>query len=210
MEFYSILEKELNNLPGEAAHLEMFPKRAPASAIRAAKGDYREAGVMVLFHTDQDKKWITLTQRHNYKGAHGGQVSFPGGKMEEIDEDLLAAARRETREEVGIDVPHILGELTSLYIPVSNFMVYPFVGYIDHRPDYTREEKEVLEVFNMDAKALLDESILTLNDVKTGNNLTLKRVPSFLYNEKIIWGATALILNELKEILKRDSFRNVL
>jgi 8-oxo-dGTP pyrophosphatase MutT (NUDIX family) len=145
-----------------------------------------------------------LIQRPSYDGSHSGQVSFPGGKRELSDENLAFTAIRECWEEVGIRLSenHLIGKLTSVYIPVSNFHVEPFLFYYSEKPDFKADEREVESIFTITMNELLDDSNLDQMEVKISTNLTMKNIPCFNIANKQIWGATALILNELKMILK--------
>ena len=207
--FYQELRLALKDLPGETAHLQMFPKRKGAKSIRDAGQNFKKAGVFILLHHSENQFWITLTQRHNYKGAHGGQVSFPGGKAEKIDKSELQTALRETEEEVGVSANkiEILGPLSELYIPVSKFMVYPFIGYSREIPSYERQVSEVAEIFHFSLKRLTSKDAVTFERIKANDNVVLTNIPAFKHGEKIIWGATALIMNELREILLRENFK---
>ena len=201
--FYRI-QQELKDLPGEAAHFEMYPKRGISSEELKDAVDYKKSAVLALMYEDAGTKMI-LTQRHEYKGKHSGQISFPGGKMEDEDESIMQTALRETQEEIGVhpkDI-EILGSLTDVYIPVSRFLVHPFIGYHKTVPKLKREEKEVKEIFSFDIEDLLLEDTLQKRDIKAADGLTLKNVPCFILENKIVWGATALMLNEIKVLLKR-------
>lgn len=205
------LTAALKNLPGEAAHLMMFPKRKGASVVKKEQKNFKKAGVLLLVNLKNEKfPTITLTERQSYKGAHSGQISFPGGKMEETDRNLMDTALRETEEEIGV-TPHqinVLGELTELYIPVSNFLVQPFVAITNESLNYIPEEKEVKQIIDFPIIELLKEDAIIPTSVKAGETLTLKNIPAFIYQEKIIWGATALILNEFRIILKEHNVLN--
>jgi len=202
------LQLELTNLPGESAHLEMFPLRKVTSEALKASVGHRISAVLALIYVDTSSYQIILIERQDYDGNHSGQIGFPGGKKEMSDASELAAALRETFEEIGIPENKItiLGKLTDVYIPVSNFLVHPFVGYLKKIPKYLIDAREVKSVLQFDLKELLNEKNKIVTNVKIGNGNTLKNVPAFIANEKIIWGATALMLNELKIILKRLNF----
>lgn len=206
--FYFQLQKELENLPGETAHLEMFPQRARTSdAIKLAES-YRISAITALIYFDDLRHQIILIERQDYDGKHSGQIGFPGGKLEETDEHEMAAALRETYEEIGIknDQITILGKLTNVYIPVSNYLVHPFIGHLNTPPQFNIDTREVKSVFTFDLAKLLNEKNKIVTDVIVGKGSTIKNVPAFLIEEKIIWGATALMLNELKIILKRINY----
>ena len=202
--FYDKIKKGLIDLPGEAAHAEMFPLRAVASEELKTATDYRTSAVLALLFEDQGTKMV-LTQRHNYKGTHGGQVSFPGGKMEEIDESTIHTALRETHEEIGVSPNNInvLGKLTDVYIPVSKFLVHPFIGIHEGSPTFELSEREVKEIITFDLELLTQDAIVQKRDIKTSSGMVLKNVPCFIIGDKIVWGATALMLNEIRQILIR-------
>jgi 8-oxo-dGTP pyrophosphatase MutT (NUDIX family) len=145
-------------------------------------------------------------QRPEYDGTHSGQVSFPGGKVEEFDEDRIATALREAREEVRI-IPEevtILGQLSELYIPPSNFLVFPIVGYSNKRPDFIPDEREVVDIIELPlAEILKPENIGTTSIV--ANKIFRFDSPTFVFNERIVWGATAMMLAELKVLLEEIS-----
>jgi len=198
-----------NNLPGESAHLEMSPLGRGKSSDALKKADVvKESAVAVHLVNNDGKYEILLTKRADYKGTHGGQISFPGGKKEEADENLLETARRESEEETAL--PKINGEfiglLTPIFIPVSGFRVSPFVIYHDTPlTGLNTDSHEVEEIFMFPISNLLSEETIKRVDIPITKEFTLKNVPCYEYEGRIIWGATAIILSELKEILKRIS-----
>lgn len=202
-EYVDIFKSLLQNLPGEDAHLELSPlgRMKSSEAIQHATGVKKSAVAVILYVGDELE--ITLTQRQVYEGKHSGQISFPGGKKELIDTTLLETAIRETYEEIGVQLTKdmYLGKLTDVYIPVSNFHVEPHVFLSPKKLYPQRDEREVKEVFCIKQRQLLNKENRKETVIHLGNELT-KTVPCFEINERIIWGATAIILNELKYVLQ--------
>jgi len=153
-----------------------------------------------------DELYMLLMRRREDKKAHSGQVSFPGGSYDTTDADYKATALREANEELGImsaDVD-ILGALTSLYIPVSNFNVYPYIGYAQKRPEYNLNEQEVSYTIEVPLDKLLHSERKTIADVVSPVRPDLVRnVKAYKLDDgTIIWGATAMIISELEAILE--------
>jgi 8-oxo-dGTP pyrophosphatase MutT (NUDIX family) len=145
-------------------------------------------------------------QRHDYDGVHGGQISFPGGKKEPSDENIVQTAIREAYEETGVDPAKIsvIGTLTPLFIPVSNMIVTPVVGWIKEKPVFNYQAEEVVFLIDADIKRLLDPSIVKTKPF--GIRGEMIEVKYFDYEGNVIWGATAMILHELLIIIKRGRF----
>jgi len=205
----SIIDKLRNclqqPLPGLSAQERMaarvvpMPQQIPANA--------RASAVLILLFPHAGELHVLLMKRMEDKGAHSGQVSFPGGRQEHFDADLRATALREAQEEVGITSAEvdILGALTPLYIPVSNFNVYPFVGYAKERPLYNLSRQEVAYVLEVPLSSLLHESRKTVTDVISPAvpGVTREVKAYKLEDGTIIWGATAMMLSELEVVLER-------
>lgn len=195
-------EQLLTDLPGKLAHQEAAPYR---------KVDYdnldldtvKKSGVLILFYKKEEETHLVLIQRPIYNGTHSGQIAFPGGKVEDSDIDIVHTALREANEEVGVEMNDIevLGQLSDVYIPVSNFLVTPVVGVINYTPRFIPQQREVAEIIELRIGHLTEVERLHLNKIKLSNGLQME-VPTFEFNRKIIWGATALMLNELRYLLK--------
>lgn len=198
--------KEVVDLPGIQAHQMMMPKSRPLTRDEVKDIDeYRQSAVgIVCYVNNKAEVSFLLIERPEYDGVHSGQMAFPGGKMDEDDASILAAARREVWEEVGIvlteEVPFI--EMTEMLTPVSRFIVSPFLFFMSELPTLTLSEREVKEVFHITMDELLDDKSVKQADMKVGGNLTLKAVPYFEFQGKVVWGATAVILSELKEMFR--------
>jgi 8-oxo-dGTP pyrophosphatase MutT (NUDIX family) len=161
----------------------------------------RQSAVLVAFYPSDGDVYLPLILRPAYEGTHGGQMALPGGKMEYSDENLVRTALREAQEEIGVkamDV-NILGELTDVFIPVSNFIVKPIVGYLDYKPDFFPDKKEVEKIFEVEFSDFLKLENKGIRNITVGKrNLS---VPGFDIQDQWIWGATALIINEVVEIV---------
>ncbi len=199
-------ERLKKELPGKAAHLEAAPyRRIDFDATEIAEA--RKSGVLILFYIKEDEPHIVLMQRPKYEGTHSGQVSFPGGKQEESDVTIEQTALREANEEVGIimaDV-EVIGRLTDVYIPVSKFNVSPVVGVVDYYPHFIIDNHEVEEIIELKLSDLTAVNELEPTKIRLSNNAILK-APSFVFSQKIVWGATALMLNELRHVLHEWKF----
>lgn len=194
-----------NSLPGENAHLLMNPSgRGLSSEAKKKAINVRESAVAIVMYSTEISHEIVLIQRPDYIGAHGGQISFPGGKRDVGDLDLKATAIRECHEEIGISLEDsiFLGQLTPVYIPVSNFHVEPYLFYCDQIPLFVKDEREVQHIFSISIADLLHDGTISSMEIEIKGDRLYKDIPCFLINEKKIWGATALILSELKEILR--------
>lgn len=196
----------LADLPGEHAQLRMTPlSRSNFERAKEEAHQYRQSGVaVILFENGNHEREIALIQRPEYEGKHGGQVSFPGGKKEDSDLDLLETAMRECYEEIGVNLQksHYLGALTSVFIPVSQFYVEPHVFFLPEKPDFIPDAYEVSEVFSIKVLDLLDDANVQLTNIRISEQFSMKDVPYFALENKVIWGATAVILSELKAILQ--------
>jgi len=163
--------------------------------------DARQAGVMALLFPADDDWRLTLIRRtsHNPADRHGGQISFPGGKREDEDTDLSQTALRETEEEIGVDAADIrlLGKLSDLYIPVSNFLVHPYVGYLGYVPSFRPQASEVAQVITVPVTTLITPDSRQLTDIAISSQLTLRDVPHYAVDSHVVWGATAMIISEL-------------
>ena len=199
-----IAHLKAHELGGLKAQFNLAPKQRlkyDAALIRASNP--RKAAVLALFYpNDQQKMCFLLTQRARYKGTHSAQISFPGGKSDSIDTNLQATALRETFEEVGVPEKtiKIIRELTDVFIPPSNFLATPFLGFIDKKPSFNLnyEVDKTIEVLLSD---LLDETSISNITVNTSymNNI---EVPCFKLNNYVVWGATAMMLSEIKALFK--------
>ena len=198
------LEREL---PGVTAQLKM--SHILRRGLKPAPESAKKAGVMVLLYPKNGEWYMALTQRASKYAhdKHSGQMSFPGGAMEDSDEDLIATAKRETEEEIGVprEKIHTLGLLTSLYIPVSNFLVQPVLGFVEEEPEFTLEENEVAELVSESVKVICSEAVRKVKDLKISPQMTLNQVPYFDIRAKVVWGATAMMLNEFVSLYKQES-----
>lgn len=191
-------------LPGEAAHLEMFPLgRKERSEITQKKKTYRESAVgIILFQKNQALNSV-LIQRPTYNGYHSDQIALPGGKKELFDEDLKATALRECIEEIGLLKPNFqyLGCLSPIFIPVSDFRVHPFVFFYTSDPIFHPEEREVAEIFTFPISRLTEKDVIQTTQMQLHQTPLLTKVPYLAIQNKIVWGATAIILNEFRHLL---------
>lgn len=206
-DFSARLEKALaQGLPGEPAQMLMTnPGRARFK--EKPTSEHKLAGVMALLFPRDNQPHILFMQRTEGEGLrHSGQISFPGGRHETSDASILATALRETYEEVGVETAavKVIGGLTPLYIPVSNFMVHPFIGWLEREPDFVAEQHEVAEIIVVPLAHLLKPEIRGVTEIKVNEELTLEDVPFYDLFGRVLWGATAMISSELIELIKRE------
>ena len=194
---------DAGNLPGPNAQYAMSSIGRKSRVLSEfGKKEHKKSAVLILLYEKNSKVYFPLTQRRSYKGVHSGQVSLPGGKLEVDDIDLSHTAIRETHEEIGINKNQIqlVGQLTDLYIPPSNHHVHPYVGFLDDIPNFTKDDYEVEELLETPLENLLDDSIISETKINIGNGLRIK-TPYFDLHNRVVWGATAMILNEFKELV---------
>ncbi len=201
--FAILLEQRLQKpLPGKSAQIKMSSLLRIQELLKITVPENPiQSSVLVLVYPLQHRIGLVLMLRPQYDGIHSGQVSLPGGKYEETDESLIYTALREAKEEIGVDPGQVqvIGQLTEMYIPPSNFLVTPVVGYQSTRPHFSADPKEVARIIEIYLDDLLDDRKRQMKKMTLRQGISLK-VPSFYLDGNIIWGATAMILSELKEI----------
>ena len=201
-ELAKVLKEEL---PGNNAHAEMMPYlRISAQEARQTRNP-RLSAVMLLLFEEADQLNILLIKRSENGGVHSGQIAFPGGKMEPQDQTLMETAIRETFEEVGIPPEKIelVGELSEVYIPPSNFLAKPFVGLLSAPPDILIQQTEVQHIVYFPLKNLLNETFRKRKPIFLPKFEVTIDSPYFEVDEHTVWGATALMLNEFRHICER-------
>lgn len=193
----------LQPLPGKSA--QYYMAKNFRSSDTKAPPDAKHAGVLLLLYPIADEWHVALIRRSFHEAdPHSGQISFPGGKHEKEDDSLLHTALREANEETGINAEslEVLGALTSLYIPVSNFEVHPFVAFSKTRPDFVPEVNEVDAILEVPVSFLLNPESVQLTDL-TIRNFNVKDIHCFKFEENVIWGATAMMLYEFVEVARQ-------
>lgn len=203
--FLSLISKiDEAHLGGYTSHAKMIPKeRRSIDLDDIKKAKPRRAAVLALFYPDHKNftKFL-LILRASYDGTHSSQISFPGGKFDKTDKDLERTALRETWEEVGIDMDQIAirKRMTDTFIPPSNFLVSPFIGSIDAKPEF-KTNHEVEEIIEVELSELLNDSAVTTKNLTTSYMRDIE-VPCFILNNETVWGATAMMLSEIKDLIK--------
>lgn len=187
-------------LPGPDAHLRMSPRPRHGWEPGVCPEDARQAAGLILLYPSEQTSRLVLTQRRPDLLDHGGQVSLPGGEIEP-GETIVAAALREAWEEVALDgdLVTVLGRLTPLHIPVSNFVLHPVVGMAPGRPDLHPADREVARILEPRLDLLMDPEHLALHESQ--HRTPPPRVPYFLVEDLQVWGATAMVLSELLALL---------
>ena len=209
----SITNAIQKNLPGEESHVNMTPyKRGKSSDARKKVSFIKLSAIAIhLFKEEESKDWhIILIKRTSNMNSHKNQIAFPGGKVDITDKDYVFTAKRESFEELGIDMNKgkLLGQLTPVYIPVSNFDVYPFVFYHKKNPQITPNKMEVKNYYKLKIKDLFKAEAIDTFTYKNENGIQIKNVPCFKIKQLTIWGATALIINELKALVLKLNDQN--
>lgn len=192
-------------LPGYEAQYKMAREfREHPSDTERYHANARLGAVLILFYPKDEAIYTVLIQRPAYEGVHSAQVAFPGGKKEDSDSTLTETALRETEEEIGINCNSIqvAGCLTKLYIPPSNFLVTPVVGFCASHPVFVRQQAEVAEILEVNLATMMNEAIIAEKTISLQHNISL-RVKYYDIYGKTVWGATAMMIAEMNELLKR-------
>ena len=199
------LKKRLQQpLPGMEAGREMFPSMANGDRLKMSHDETaREGAVMILLYQENDTVRFPIIQRPIYPGVHSGQMALPGGKSEPEDTDLIETSLREMEEEIGVSATEvqIIGCLSSFYVAVSNFQILPVIGTINSIPQFEPQESEVADIICADLNHLVSEKHRKEKEMVVTGGVTL-RSPYFDLEGRTVWGATSMMLNEFKAILK--------
>jgi len=201
--FKSLIQIQLNRpMPGKEVQLKMAPENR--NVLLNNELIPRESAVLILFYKNGDEIKFPIIRRPSYEGYHSGQMALPGGKHEKCDKDLTATALREAFEEIGVCIENIevAGCLTPLHIPISNSLVTPVVAFTNELSLFVIDPKEVDEIFTVS----IDEFLNPANKITEQWSIQGKnwRIPFYLLQGQKVWGATAMILSELEELIKQS------
>ncbi|HNE50731.1 MAG TPA: CoA pyrophosphatase [Chitinophagales bacterium] len=168
----------------------------------------REGAVMSLIYPINNIPHILFIERPVYEGVHSGQIAFPGGKIEKTDASTLAAALRETKEEIGVNKEQIevIGSLSKVYVLASNFLVYPFVGVLQEKPIIIPDKIEVANTLEVPIYTFFEQGIIKEKKMKSAMGITLN-APYYDIAGKILWGATAMMVSELCAVIKNQGIK---
>ncbi len=192
-----------NGLPGEDAQYEMAPL-GRTEFVNSVK-IYRKAAVLSLLYPKKEEWHMVFIRRTSHeKDSHSAQISFPGGKMENGDDTMIITALREANEEINLNIElvKIIGDLTPLKIPISRFEVFPILAYSEEPLIFEPQISEVDHIIEIPISQIINSSNKLSGEVRTSSGIVLNNVPIFDYNGNIIWGATAMMLNEIIALLK--------
>jgi len=194
-------------LGGITSQFNLAPSyRQPYDLERIKAKNPTKAAVLIIFYSDPDNNTVfVLTKRANYDGHHANQISFPGGKQDSADLHLIDTALRETKEEIGLHIPSksVFKELTQVYIPPSNFIVQPYVAILDQSPIFNTNY-EVEEIITPKLADLLKFENLKTSKIQNSSGHFLD-TPYFLLQDEVVWGATAMMLSELRNLIQKIS-----
>ena len=188
-------------MPGLESQLQLVPKSRLNDLVPIPE-NAKKGAVLILLYEDNLQLMLAFIERTNDGGIHSGQISFPGGKYDKTDKDLVYTALREASEEVGINTKNVsvLGNLSTMYIPVSNYTVSPTVGFHPGKPNFILNPNEVASLIEIPLKHILDENNKGLGIVDVRG--VEYEVPLYKAGKHQIWGATAMILSEFVQVLK--------
>lgn len=199
-----LAESISKGLPGVEAHKIMAPVTRPILSFN--EDDYPDAkkgAVLILFYPQENKEYLVLIKRPSYDGVHGGQVSFPGGQVDDHDPETVFTALRECEEEIGVakNSIRIFGQLSNIFIPPSNYFVFPYLGYMEWQPIFVPDEREVEKILEVPVELLSDQTIK--GSVHIERKDISFEAPCYNIQGHQVWGATAIILSELEMLIKR-------
>ena len=190
-----------NDLPGEESHQKMRVIYDQSIELPFSEINSIPAAVLILLYLADNEIYFFLTKRTDELKHHKGQISLPGGKQEG-NEKLIDTALRETQEEIGINKTSIsiIGTITPLFVPVTGFMIYPFIGYSLNKLDPKPDPVEVATIFSVNISDLLNKENRTTEQRNIrGYDV---QVPYFKLNDYQVWGATSMILSEFRDLIK--------
>lgn len=192
------------HLSGEDSHRVYSPPYRPLySYEEILSRNPRMAAVNILLYLKgQEWHFPLMVRTQNENDRHSGQISLPGGSREEEDENFAWTAKRETSEEIGIPTTHvrIIREISPIYIPPSNFYVYPYISFTGRNPKFTLQESEAMELIEFPVSSLLD--LAPTPQLQVLPDSRGKEVPVINFNGYLVWGATSMILSEFSHLLK--------
>ena len=195
--------KHLKDAPlgGISSQYKLAPQFRQTYDLKSIKSQMpNPAGVAVILYQEQSQIHIILTKRADYSGHHAAQVSFPGGKQEGNDKQLIDTAIRETREEIGVILDHSLfvRQMTDIYIPISQFLVTPFVFFLSKKPKLTLNYEVENVLLPQWPELMSNDNIIVKNTgVFKGQQI---KSPGINWQSEFIWGATAMMLSELYDL----------
>ena len=190
-----------NDLPGEESHQKMRVIYDQSIELPFSKINSIPAAVLILLYLADNEIYFFLTKRTDDLKHHKGQISLPGG-TQEGNEKLIDTALRETQEEIGINKTSIsiIGTITPLFVPVTGFMIYPFIGYSLNKLNPKPDPVEVATIFSVNISDLLNKENRTTEQRNIrGYDV---QVPYFKLNDYQVWGATSMILSEFRDLIK--------
>ena len=209
MDFEEVIQRLKNSLsrqlPGKEAQMRMSPQPVDMRRFDTKlPSNYRKGAVLILIYPQEKQAFFPLIKRPECIGVHSGQIAFPGGKMDEGDENEVFTALREAEEEVAVNASkvEVLGRMSDLFIPASNFLVSPVIGYVDHIPEFVPEEREVQRIISARVADIISPEIQKKTILEIGNQIKLD-TPYFEVEKEMVWGATAMILGEFIELLEK-------
>ncbi len=203
-EFLNLVPQLISaDLPALDAHAKMAPLERIQSKPKDNDSLPRTAAVLMLCYPKNGETHILLIVRNEYEGVHSAQIAFPGGKYEDDDIDFSVTALRETFEEVGVhpNKLEIIKSFTKVFIQPSNFVVYPFFGICRQEINFIPDPTEVAQIIELPITTLLDECIVVETEIPISTSSSIK-LPVFKIDDHVVWGATAMMLSELKDVFK--------
>jgi len=200
------IKQKLNqDLPGLSSHLKM----ASSNRIHELKNaemqmkSAMKSAVMILLYPYNKKLKVVLIRRSFYVGIHAGQIAFPGGRYEDFDIEIKNTALREIQEEIGLNSENIevIGRISDIYVPPSNFLISVFVGYLPQKPQYKIDEREVNEIIEIELSEFYKKDNILEKEFVVPSTSTSVFAPYYKVGNIELWGASAMVMSEFLDII---------